>query len=305
MSRTPKNKRQTKKLSINNSAFYKVESRKKLAKLLFCSENNLQRLCKESETLYIEWATPKKNGTLRQIESPRSDLKQVQSRIATLLSRIEVPPYLMAPVKGRSYVDNALMHREGPAFRLLDIEDFFSNCRAPRVFWFFHKRMQCSRDVSAILTRLLTRHGRLPQGSPASPIMAYYAYLDMWEDINSAVEDARCKLSIYIDDITISGKKIPEALIWNVKSLLRKFRHQHKRAKERAVIHRPAEITGVIVNPGKSISLPNRQHKSLHELRKMLSRIKSPTLLKSVQNKIRGRVAQATQVLSRETQAGS
>ena len=32
-----------------------------------------------------------------------------------------------------------------------------------------------------ILVGLVTRNGRLPQGSPASPILAYLAHKDMWE----------------------------------------------------------------------------------------------------------------------------
>jgi hypothetical protein len=48
--------------------------------------------------------------------------------------------------------------------------------------------MKCRKDVASIITRLSTYQGRLPTGSPLSPIMAYFAYCDL-----SAKLDAFCQ----------------------------------------------------------------------------------------------------------------
>ena len=230
----------------DSPCFFRLISQKKLAKLLYISKPKLKMLARE-ENLYTQFQKKKKDGGVREISAPRSNLKSVQKQIAVLLQRITTPEYLFAPVSGRSYVDNATEHLGAESVRLLDIEDFYPSCTANKVIWFFNKRMQCSLDVSAILKGIVTRDGSLPQGSPCSPILAYFCYVDMWEEIAQIVKNERCTLSVYADDLTISGKTVPEAAIWEIKKNLRRHGHHYSVHKERRKHLKPAEITGVIL----------------------------------------------------------
>jgi hypothetical protein len=109
-----------------DSPFFRLRTKKKLADLLFTSTAKLKAITQECG-LYLAFQKPKKNGGgMRDIEAPRHDLKRLQKRIAELLQRIAPPDYLFAPVGGRSYVDNAGRHLGARAFRLLDLQDFFS-----------------------------------------------------------------------------------------------------------------------------------------------------------------------------------
>ena len=199
-----------------DSPFFRLRSRAKLASLLFINQAKLQTLARGAQDLYYQFQKPKSSGGFRDINAPRPDLKAVQARIKDLLQRIAPPDYLFAPVSGRSYVDNAAAHRGASSVHLLDIEDFFPSCTANKVIWFFHKRMKCSPDVAAIIRGIVTREASLPQGSPCSPILAYLCYVDMWEEISRIVENAGCTLSVYADDLTISGETVPEAAIWEI-----------------------------------------------------------------------------------------
>ena len=232
--------------SLQQSCLYGLTSVHKLSKFLFSSVEGLNALA-DSSARYKCWDEPKKHGGTRRIEAPYDNLKKVQRRISDLLLRICPPEYLMAPVKRRSYVDNAAKHRGARAFCLLDIEDFFPSCSDKKVYWFFNKRMRCAPHVAALLTKLVTYQGHLPQGSPASPIMSYLAYSDMWDEIDTIVRSAACSLTIYADDITISGKTIPGQSVWRVKKTLHRHGHRYSRKKERHLIDKPADITGVIV----------------------------------------------------------
>ena len=72
---------------LNQSPLFKLKSRSKLAELLKVGSKELRWLSKFSDTLYKEKDRPKKNGSgLRHIEDPMPLLKQVQSRLASLLS---------------------------------------------------------------------------------------------------------------------------------------------------------------------------------------------------------------------------
>ena len=276
--------------------FFRLKSREKLAKLLFSNKSTLGRLAREKD-LYYQFEKKKKGGGSRLISAPRQDLKAVQKRIASLLQHIAPPEYLFAPVSGRSYVDNAAAHLGAKSFRLLDIEDFFPSCTANKVIWFFHKRMECSPDVSAIIRGLVTHDGALPQGSPCSPILAYLCYVDMWEEIAEIVKRECCTLSVYADDLTISGDMVPGEAIWKIKKVLREHGHHYSVQKERSIHLKPAEITGVILRP-EGLRAPNRQHKKLHDLKVQLRTTNSGDEKGRLEAQLIGRQSQLGQISS-------
>ena len=280
--------------SESSSPFFRLRSRKKLANLLHKGRVQLEALARESNP-YNHFPKPKANGGVREISAPREDLKKVQARIAALLQRIAPPEFLFAPVAGRSYVDNAARHLGSQSIRLLDIVDFFPSCTGNKVSWFFRKRMQCSPDVTGVMTGLVTHEGSLPQGSPCSPILAYLSYVDMWENIDRIVEDAGCTLSVYADDLTISGETVPERAIWGIKQELRRHGHRYNQSKERSRHRRPAEVTGVILRLD-GLHPPNRSRKKLREVRQELKRTKSERQRTALEVRIRGREAQLNQV---------
>ena len=282
--------------SERDSRLFRLNSRAKLASLLFVSPAKLQALAR-GQGLYLQLEKPKPSGGFRVISAPRDDLKAVQARMADLLRRIAPPDYLFAPVAGRSYVDNAAVHRGAASVRLLDIEDFFPSCTANKVIWLFHKRMQCAPDVAAIIRAIVTWKGSLPQGSPCSPILAYLCYVDMWEEISRIVENAGCTLSVYADDLAISGRIVPEAAIWEIKTVLRKHGHRHNADKERSKHGRPAQSTGVILGHD-GLHAPNRLHKALHDVRCELARTRSGEHAAVLKAKVRGREAQMRQIMS-------
>ena len=205
-----------------------------------------------------------------------------------------------SPVKGRSYVENAAHHKEAKAFWLLDVADYFPSCSANNVARFFRRELECSRDVTAILVHLATLGAVLPQGSPCSPILAYFSNSHVWLSVEKLVKAQGCKLSVYADDITISGDVVPKALIWEIKKLIFSNGLRLKDSKEVSLIDAPADITGVIVKDGAT-HLPNRQLMRLAELKKQRAQTKNPKLRGRLENQIAGRISQRRQVENPKT----
>jgi hypothetical protein len=251
---------------LDQCGLYAMKSHGQLAERIGRSKSFVRSRARESERLYREWEEPKKNGGSRLIEAPREDLKLMQRRIADLLQRVAPPTFLFSPVKGKSYIDNAVMHFNAAEVRLLDIEDYFGRCDARAVFRFFTQDLRCEPDVAYTLTKLTTRNGHLPQGSPCSPILSFYSCWPMWKQITHIVEQANCGISVYVDDITISGDFVPEDLVWGVKQILRRFGHRHSARKERRHAGKPAEVTGVIVGQ-RQLCAPHRHYKKLQDAR--------------------------------------
>ena len=105
----------------------------------------------------------------------------------------------------------------------------------------------------------------LPTGSPLSPILAHFAFYDLWEEIARRCEGQGVLFTVYVDDVTLSGFSLPGDFIWSVRQLI--YRAGLRYHKEKHYVDHAAEITGVIVSDGKLLA-PHRQLKKLHEARR-------------------------------------
>ncbi len=299
--------------SIKDSRFFRLRTKKKLAKLLRVSQPTLAEISKRDDLYVRRWKHKKDDKWLKEpplaheaddfrpIDIPDQRLKSMQARIADLMSRITAPDWLFSPVKGRSYVDNAAHHKGSKAFWLLDIANYFPSCSAKKVAHLFLKKFECSEDVTAILVHIVTVADKetglvgLPQGSPCSPILAFFSNLDMWCEIEAVVERAGLRHSVYADDITISGSMVPKSAVWEIKKAVHKHGLRIKSSKEHSLIDVPADITGVIV-VGEKTKLPNRQLLKLFELKLERQVAIRRDHRRMLDNRIAGRIAQRRQV---------
>ncbi len=268
---------------FDQSPFYKLTSKKRLAELLGIEAADL-RVFEKAGPSYKEWDEEKKSGGFRHIENPARPLKLLQRNIARRLSKIAPPDHLFCPVKRRSFVHNAKAHAGSRVVRTLDIKKYFPSTSSKRVFWFWHKRMKCASNIAGILTALSCWNGHLPTGSPLSPILSFYAHMDIWENIATIAKAAGCKITVYIDDVTISGDKVPDNLLWQIKREIKKANLVYH--KEKTYRCGWSEVTGIIARDGK-IKAPNRTLKALHELRKNIRREKDPQIREGIAKRLK------------------
>jgi len=153
---TRKNKRNS--YPLNQCPLFKLKSKKKLADILGMSVQEIESLVKREDN-YRVFFINKANGKPRKIEEPKPHLERIHRRLFNLLSRIKAPEYLHSGVVNRSYISNAAAHLNADTALTLDIEGFFPSTLGWHVFEFFELVMQCSRDVSGLITRLSTVAG--------------------------------------------------------------------------------------------------------------------------------------------------
>lgn len=289
--------RKNKSYDLNQCALFRCRTKKKLFHLLQTTQSKYLEIIKSND-LYKPLQKKKKDGTFRQVKAPRGDLKRLQKRISELLMRVKAPEYLKSPVRGVSNIDNAAGHRGKTAYHLLDIQDFYPSCTAKKVAWFFDKILECSADVTAILLNLTTLEGVLPAGSPASPALAFWAYKDMWDEIDTLVKEAGCSVSVYVDDITISGKTVSGRLVYSIKERLAHHGHNYKKSKEAAQIYSPVVVTGVVIR-GNTLLMPNGQQKARHLLKGEIEGLpEGPEKLRKMESLV-GRNLTEMQILAR------
>ncbi len=284
-----------KRYSLRSSRLFRLRTRRNLAALLGLTEHGLQVILVMDRPYCQRQTEVLRNGKIktRDIQEPRGALRPVHERMKALLSRIEPPEFLFCPVKGRSYVSNATRHLGAQQVRTLDVKAYFPSTPTTRVYWFFHKVMECSDDVSIILARLLTVNGHLATGSPVSPILSFFAFYDMWNNIDALVQRAGCSLSVYMDDVTVSGLSVPDGLMWDIQQQI----HSHglRYHKQNSFNGGVAEVTGVLLRDGRAM-IPNRQHHKAHLLRVQLRETTDLKEVDALTKRLDGLKSQRTQI---------
>ena len=190
---------------LKNSFLYKIGNKTKLAKYLGITRKELLNLC--NEDLYKVREEPKHNGTgTRTIEAPAKKLKSVQRKLNKELQKIKTPTYLFSGIKGKSFIDNALVHLQNKYILCVDIHSFYPSTDSKKVLQFYKYSLEIPNDVAKILTELTTFDGHLPTGAPTSVILAYFAYAKTFDNIYKKAQELNIDMSVYVDDITFSSK---------------------------------------------------------------------------------------------------
>ena len=265
---------------IDQCAFYKIGSKKKLAQILKVDQKDLLRLSFDHGNFQVftlgekvcEFTGDKKKA--RSVQNPIRELKDIQSRIAKLISRVESPAYCHGAKLGCSYRSNAKTHVDAQAVAVFDLEKFFPSTTARQVFSFFQEDLLCKQDIAGLLTDLCTYGGALPTGAPSSPILSYWANRRLFETLEDRAKALGLNFSVYIDDITFSGNSIPQSLSDQVDGIVEK--HGHKLSEDKTRIYNydtVKHVTGVEIHRGM-LRVP---YKRFRKFRKMQQAFEATT----------------------------
>ena len=164
-------------------------------------------------TKYSSFTVPKKDGTKRQIDSPCLNLKKIQKKISIVLTdkynnRLE--PNIFGFRPKLSIKDNAKFHtnERRSAHRNVivkfDVANFFPSISYQRIKLLAKKLFHFSNGASNLFAMLTTYQGRLPQGSPCSPIISNLICFRLDHRLMEMSQKAQSKFSRYADDVTFS-----------------------------------------------------------------------------------------------------
>lgn len=200
-----------------------AQTRRELAEILGIKESSLTYILyflEESEK-YKKFSIPKKGGGEREICAPDPRLKNLQRKVANILSEvfdcsgdgneseIMVNTSSHGYRSGRSIYTNANPHRRKRFVFNVDIENFFGNIGFPRVYGFFLKnnRFKLRSKIAATLAHIICTKEGLPQGSPCSPVMSNLIGGALDFRLSKLAERHGCTYTRYVDDLSFSTNK--------------------------------------------------------------------------------------------------
>jgi len=196
----------------------------------------------------------KHKGTGREIQEPGAALQSLHRQLHRYLARILVPDYLHSAVKGKSYLSNARAHVGLGGLIKIDIAKFYQSVPQHKVMHFFRDTLNCAPDVAGLLANLICFRGKLATGSSVSPIISYYAYKALFDDLANLAERHGLVMTCYVDDITMSGASASRAVLHDARTMI--FRAGLRAHKDRTFpAGSPKIVTGVVAGQA-SIGLP-------------------------------------------------
>lgn len=303
-------------INPTKSNLYKQSSKKFLMKILHITNKNYlkQEYVVKQICPYIAHL-PKS----RLIEVPSISLKKIQKCIKKELNKIEVPDNVFSGVKGKSYVQNAEIHKSNKYLFKIDLTAFFPCITRNTVYSFFKNCLNTTSDIANILTNFTTvdltlcdiddpesvekfmqlkeirTSNHLISGSPTSQILSYLVNYQMFDDIQNLCDKNNITMSIYVDDITFSSPyKISHRFKESVYNII--SRHLYKLSQNKVKYYTygyPKLVTGAIISQDGSLKVRNSLSlKTINEFKKYKSHPDNINSLK----KLRGLVIAARQI---------
>jgi len=215
-----------------------------LAERLGLSARSLRELASKAPGQYSERPMPKKNGGHRMIEEPCPSLKALQQELLkVLLHYLPVHPALFGGP--RTSIKLAVAeHVHRPLVVTLDIKDFFPSVKSQQIRKSF-LRFGSSHDLAGLLTRLVSHSQHLPQGAPTSPCIGRLVLHRFATELTNLLKGvhAKCAVSIYVDDITISGPEGIQKLIPVIYKMLERHGFQAKKEKTQVMAHDDEQVS--------------------------------------------------------------
>nr|WP_315289836.1 retron Ec67 family RNA-directed DNA polymerase/endonuclease [Serratia proteamaculans] len=191
--------------------------------------NILYRIRPENQ--YEIFIIKKKSGGKREISAPNDKLKDIQKRLSNLLYECQAEICTKNNItqklshgfeKDRTIITNAERHRNKTNILNIDLEDFFHTFNFGRVRGYFiaNQHFKLHPSVATIIAQIACLNGRLPQGSPCSPVITNLICNILDIRLSKLAVASGCSYSRYADDLTFSTnkKKFPESIVADEKS---------------------------------------------------------------------------------------
>jgi RNA-directed DNA polymerase len=214
----------------------------KLEGLLGFTRDNIRHVATHAGAYYMPF--PKRNRSRpfqrkfkppkkRIIDNPTGILKDMQKSVQrNLLRGILLPDYLCGGVKGRTLLDNVLMHLGAKVLVTMDMKSFFPSITSKQVYAVWRHALNCSDRIAAILTKLTTFERHLPQGAPTSTTLANLVLYSLDAPIRSECSRLNVRYSTWVDDLAFSGDNAREVINVAVRALAASgFRAPHKKQR--------------------------------------------------------------------------
>lgn len=246
-----------------------------LARRLDITVDELSKL----RPVYREFTIPKRSGGRRTLHAPIPKLKQLQRQILRrLLGRLKTHPAATGFERGESFVTNARRHCGKAVVLRMDIRDFFPSITARRVRDYF-LAIGWNRSAAALLVKLCTWQGALPQGAPTSPRLSNLVNYRLDARLAGLAAHHGATYTRYADDLTFSFAEDDHDSVSRLRGVVRLILQEegyrpHPRKFQVRRVHQRQQVTGLVVN--QQVHLPRSTRRWLRAVEHRAKHYRTP-----------------------------
>ncbi len=194
----------------------------------FRSSGDLTKLCRTTGTdlnliqmyslhpQYREFNIPKPHGGWRKIETPVYELMAILRRFNLYLQAVyyryrtqAAYGFIMHPKDDpnpKNILENARRHLGNRFMLKIDLKDFFYQIKKQRIYKLFKSNIfEFPNKTAQILSDLFTYKGRLPMGTPTSPVLSNFASIQLDNDLQKWADERQVVYTRFADDMTFSA----------------------------------------------------------------------------------------------------
>ena len=277
--------------------FFNLNTRRDVSNILEIDEKSLRYfLYNKKIRKYNEFKILKRNGTYREICSPMPELKNVQRKLAYILSLVYNPKKCSYGfIQEKNIVQNASNHVKKSVILNIDLRDFFHQIHFGRVRgMLMSKPYSIGEEAATIIAQLSCYDGHLPQGAPSSPILTNMICVPLDNALMKFAQKQKITYTRYADDLSFSTfhSKFDSSVVYSKDGYIilsdelshiinnngfeinpEKIHLRHKNERQ--------EITGIITN-----KFPNIRREYLKTLRAILHHCKNDGVYETAKNYI-------------------
>lgn len=235
-----------------------------LSSLVGRSPSDLIRIAESAGRYYAPFDVRRRAnvGKWRHIDNPNEELKQIQRGLQRhLLQRVPLPEGLHGGIAGHSTLTNAAPHVRQPCIATIDLRNCFPKTSAASIHSALRRHIHLAPDVVHLVTKLTSFQHRLPQGAPTSSMLANLTLIPLCLDLHQLAVDYRLAMTLFVDDLTLSGTLAREAMTPAIRLIQR---HGHAVRNEKIHVMDKGEreeVTGHPVN--RKVSLGQNEAKDI------------------------------------------
>lgn len=225
------------------------------------SPQRILDLSKNTKRHYHKFGIDKGNGKTRWIEAPSKLLKFVQKSVLTdILYQIRPHDAAHGFVPCRSIVTNAQPHVGKEWVANFDIEGFFPATKQKLINQVIDRYEFLTSDERKVLSRIVSKGRRLPQGAPTSPHIANLAMYEADVQLQEYALIHGLSYTRYADDLTFSGRSLPRDLRRFISRVIRPLGYKIAAGKSKWLPRSKRQmVTGLVVNDKISLPRPDRK----------------------------------------------
>lgn len=207
----------------------------------------------------------KSNGSRRPIVKQSESLNKWLKQVSRMLrmARKDWPLFIHGGVRKRSYISFVRPHTNKKIVITLDIRDCFDSISRKQVQSALKSKLGLSDSLSRELSFKLCIDNKIPQGFSTSNFVTNLYLNDVFLGLNRKLSSMGLTMTVYVDDIAISGNALNSAEVINLVCVdLSRAGLAVKKAKIKVMYsHMRQTIVGLVVN--RRVSLTKEKTKEL------------------------------------------